>query len=126
MSVHVLDASAFGALIFNEPLSENVARALSAGNIIAPYLLMFEISSICLKKIKAHPENKEQILRAFNLVPRFAIKYTIVDHISVIKLALETGLTIYDTSYLWLAINVQGNLVTLDKKLQKVYSHLTK
>jgi len=32
-------------------------------------------------------------------------------------LALETGLTVYDASYLWLARRLGAELVTLDKAL---------
>ena len=38
---------------------------------------------------------------------------------SVVELALETGLTAYDASYLWLARQFGADLVTLDKALDK-------
>lgn len=40
-----------------------------------------------------------------------------VDHLEVIELARETGLTSYDASYLWLALHLKGELITLNKKL---------
>ena len=41
-----------------------------------------------------------------------------MDHAEVVALALETGLTAYDASYLWLARRLGLELVTLDKALQ--------
>jgi predicted nucleic acid-binding protein len=40
-----------------------------------------------------------------------------VDHDQTAGLALETGLTAYDASYLWLARRLGAELVTLDKAL---------
>jgi predicted nucleic acid-binding protein len=40
-----------------------------------------------------------------------------VDHKAVVDLALQTGLTTYDASYLWLAKDLGVVLVTLDRQL---------
>jgi predicted nucleic acid-binding protein len=40
-----------------------------------------------------------------------------VDHHAVVELALRTGLTTYDASYLWLARDLAIELVTLDRQL---------
>jgi predicted nucleic acid-binding protein len=42
-----------------------------------------------------------------------------VDHLEIIDLAAQAGLTTYDASYLWLARKTGGELVTLDKRLLK-------
>jgi len=42
-----------------------------------------------------------------------------VDHLAVIELARDTGLTTYDASYHWLASQLQGEWVTLDAKMQR-------
>ena len=52
MPVKVVDASALGALIFVEPEAEKVVEELSGAKLIAPALIHFELSSICLKKIQ--------------------------------------------------------------------------
>jgi Predicted nucleic acid-binding protein, contains PIN domain len=49
--------------------------------------------------------------------PSLAIKQAEIDHIAVIELAHKKKLTTYDASYLWLAGELQAELVTLDKKL---------
>ncbi len=122
MPVLVVDASALGALVFGEPRAEKVAETLSEGPVIAPSLVWFELASICLKKIKAHPKKKELILKAFNNAHRVEIDIVEVDHSAAVELALDKGITTYDASYLWLAWELGAELVTLDEKMQKAFS----
>jgi predicted nucleic acid-binding protein len=85
----------------------------------APALIWFELASVCLQKIKAHPAQKDEILTAFSLARKLAIEMVEVDHWAAVNVAYETGLTTYDASYLWLARHLQGELVTLDRKLRR-------
>jgi predicted nucleic acid-binding protein len=119
MPVRVVDASALGALVFGEPKAEEIARALGNAPMVAPALLWFEMASLCLKKVSAHPARAEQFLKAFALSRRLSIEILEVDHLAVLELARTTGLTTYDASYLWLARHLQGELVTLDRKIRK-------
>ena len=119
MDVHVVDASALGAMVFGEPEAQKIADKLSGGLLIGPALLPFELASICLKKMKAHPARKNLIMKAFEASEQLAIEYIDVDHPQVIALAEEAGLTTYDAAYLWLAKKTGGRLVTLDAKLRK-------
>jgi predicted nucleic acid-binding protein len=119
MPVRVVDASALGALVFGEPKAEEMANALSMGTIAAPALLWFELASIALRKMVIHPKQKDQILNAFQLGRHLAIEVVDVNHLEVIELAGKAGLTSYDASYLWLALHLGGELVTLDRKLMK-------
>ena len=122
MSVLVVDASALGALVFGEPRAEEIAEALSHGPIVAPALLWFELTSICLRKVSTYPKQEEQILTAFLSARHLAIEVVEVNYLEVIELARKTGLTSYDVSYLWLALHLKGELITLDKKLLKAAS----
>lgn len=124
MRVRVVDASALGALVFGEPKAEEVATALGGGPMVAPPLLWFEATSICLKKIRSHPHQAGEIFKAFSLASRLAIEIIEVEHLRVIELARDSGLTTYDASYLWLALNLGGALVTLDENMQKVAARL--
>ena len=120
MPVKVVDASALGALVFGEPNAEAIASELMSATLAAPPLLRFELASICLKKIKTHPAQAEEILAAFRLSKRLDIEIVEVVHPEVIQLARKTGLTTYDASYLWLAHQMNGRVVTLDKRLAEV------
>jgi predicted nucleic acid-binding protein len=119
MNVRVVDASALGAVVFGEPQAEEIANLFSGALLIGPTLLPFELASICMKKIKAHPANKKLIMQAFEASTKLVIEQVEVEHAEVIALAEETGLSTYDASYLWLARETGGPLVTLDVKLGK-------
>jgi predicted nucleic acid-binding protein len=119
MPVKVVDASALGAIAFGEPEGEAVSARLSDSLLVAPLLLWSELSSICLKKIRKQPDQKDRLLKAFQLARRLPIEMTAVDHTQVIKLADEKNLTTYDANYLWIAQKLGGDLVTLDQKLRE-------
>lgn len=119
MAVKVVDASALGALVFGEPEAETVAKQLSTSTLVAPQLLWFELASIAFKKAAKHPGLVDQIREAFRMAERLTIEILAVDHLDVIDLAAQARLTTYDASYLWLARKTGGELVTLDKRLNK-------
>lgn len=116
MPIKVVDALAVGALLFNEPAADDVAAQLRGCDLAAPTLLPFEVASIAVKKIARHGETWP-MARLFNLFERLAVRMVAVDHAAVVELALKTGLTAYDASYLWLATRLNADLVTLDKAL---------
>ena len=124
MPVRIVDASALGALVFGEPKAEEIAKTLGDSPLAAPALIWFELVSICLRKIKSHPAQGDQILGAFVMAGKLAIEIVEVDHGSVVNLAGETGLTTYDASYLWLAGHLKGELITLDAKMQRASKSL--
>ena len=115
----VVDASALAAVVFGEPGADEVARRLDSAAVFAPDLLAFELASVARKKLRQHPARAEEILRALwaALDPRRGIEWRAVDHGDVVLLALRTGLTPYDASYLWLAGYLEADLVTLDQRL---------
>jgi predicted nucleic acid-binding protein len=50
-------------------------------------------------------------------LPGLAAETLDVDQDAVVRLAVQTGLTTYDASYLWLANDLGIELVTLDRRL---------
>jgi predicted nucleic acid-binding protein len=117
--VKVVDASAVAALLFGEPEADAIAAQLDGARLTAPRLLAFELANVCLMKCKRHPAQREALLAAFQLFGRLGVEEATVDHARVLELGLETGLTAYDASYLILARQLQVELVTLDKKLDR-------
>jgi predicted nucleic acid-binding protein len=113
----VVDASALAALLFGEPEAEAVAARLDGARLAAPNLLAFELANVCLVKCRRHSDQREALLTAFSLRSRLGVEEIAVDHGGVVELALETGLTAYDASYLWLSRRLGAELVTFDKKL---------
>jgi len=119
MRICVVDASAMGALLFGEPKAEEVAETLEGARLAAPGLLRFEMASVCLKKIAAYPKLEVRLMAALGLFTRLAIDTVQIDHSATVALARETGFTTYDASYLWLAKELKGELITLDERLAK-------
>ena len=117
MSLKVVDASAAAALLFGEPEAEIVAARLDGAELRAPSLLPFEVASVAWKKIRIHRRSREAILAAFDLLPRLRIEPAACDLAAVLLLASESGIAVYDAAYLWLARELDAELVTLDRKL---------
>ncbi len=122
MPIAVVDTSALGALVFGEPEAEFVAEELTGFTLMAPNLLWYELASVCLKKIKNHPNKSAEIIKAFQLAVRLPIELVDVDHTAVIALAQQTNLTSYDAAFLWLARECASILITLDRQLKHAHS----
>jgi predicted nucleic acid-binding protein len=119
MVVKVVDASAVAALLFSEPEAEIVASALDGAELVAPRLLSFELANVCLMKCRRHPDLRDTLLAAFQLRGQLGIAEIAVDHGDVLELALKSGLTAYDASYLLLVRKLGAELVTLDEALTR-------
>lgn len=117
MAGKVVDASAACALVFGEPAAEAVATRLSGFRLAAPALLPFEVANTYLTKLRRHPTERDRLLAGFGLFERMRIDLVEVEHRSVLDLAEETRLTVYDASYLWLSRRLGVELVTLDGRL---------
>jgi predicted nucleic acid-binding protein len=117
MPVKVVDASAMGALVFGEPEAEEVALQLENHILAAPSLLWFDLASICLKKIRTSPHQKDRLLEAFQLSHSLPVRILTVDYLKVISLAEDKQVTTYDASYLLLSQQLKSELVTLDRQL---------
>jgi predicted nucleic acid-binding protein len=117
MDIKVVDTSALAALIFGEEGAEAVSADLAHGRLVAPPLLRFELANVCWAKIRRHAEQKDMILAAFALRHLLSIETISVDEDAALALALDTGLTVYDASYLWLAHRLGGQVITLDRQL---------
>jgi predicted nucleic acid-binding protein len=118
MVAKVVDASALGALLFGEPEGVTIAGRLGEAGLIAPALLHFEVASLCLKKMRRHPAQRDALVTAFGLLEQMEVGIAEVDHGEVLGLAEWIGLTAYDASYLWLARRTGAELVTLDGRLE--------
>jgi len=115
-SVKVIDASALAALVFDEPAGDRVAEQIRDCKLVAPSLLHFEMANVCWVKIRRDPDQRHALPAAYR-TPGMDPETIDVDHRSVLELALGTGLTTYDASYLWLARDLGVELVTLDRQL---------
>ena len=122
MDAAVVDASALGAILFNEPEGPALAQRLGGAALTAPRLLLYEIANVCVTKVRRHPQLRDGLFAAFALLERFDIEFVDVDHREIVALADRSGLTAYDASYLWLARKLDAALVTLDAELAAAFN----
>ena len=69
------------------------------------------------KKARRYPQIREKIFRTLEIGLSLEINWTEVEHVEVLRLALDTGLTAYDASYLYLTRSLGLPLVTFDERL---------
>jgi len=122
MPAKVVDASAICALLFGEPEAASIAGQLEGAALAAPALLSFEVANVCLLKIGRHPRRRNALLKAHGLLQAMDIDMPGIDYRAALLLAEKTRLTVYDASYLWLALALDAELVTLDKRLATAHS----
>lgn len=124
--IKIVDASTVAALIFGEAEAEAIAGQLVDARLVAPVLLEFELANVCVTKMRRHPLQRNALRTAFGLARQLGIEIVAVDYTAVLDLADQTGLTAYDASYFWLARELGGELMTLDRKLKKTVGQTAK
>lgn len=116
----VIDASAFGAALFNETASAEARRFLSAGvPLIAPDLLFAEIASLSAKKVWRGEAPPEAGPRALATLRDFIGEFVASEELAegAFELAAKHRVSAYDGIYLALARTRGLRAVTLDDRL---------
>ncbi len=113
----VLDASALAALAFGESQAPALAARLANRRLLAPQLLVYELASVCVKKLRTDPTQRAALLAAFEDALALPVELCSVDAAALPELAEARRLSTYDAAYLWLAVTRQAELVTLDTRL---------
>ncbi len=125
MNVIVVDASALGAVLFDEPEAEPIVA--SAGNaLIAPTLLPYELAAVCTAKLIARPSEAYSILARLRLFADLDIELVEPDWLALPTVAIEWALSTYDAAYLQLALARKAGLVTIDARLAAAYDKAAK
>lgn len=115
----VIDASALIAVVFGEPEGEAIRERCRSATLIAPQLLDYEVANICLVKQRRDPDMADKLARQFAAFQLLELQRLPVHIGEVHTLAAQTRLTAYDAAYLWLALQHNCPLVTLDNALNK-------
>lgn len=119
MAASVADASVLAALIFNEPRAAEAGALIGSARLHEPALLGHELASVCRKKVQLYPQLRARLLASLDIALTMDIEWVEVDHLAIVELALETDLTTYDASYLWLARALGLPLLTFDAQLER-------
>lgn len=116
----VVDASAVAAVIFGEADGTTITAHLAGETLIAPQLIDYELAHVCEKKVRRQTHQQDELIAMLKTLERIVIERVQVPAADIVALALATGLSTYDASYLWLAIDRDAELVTLDRRLASV------
>jgi predicted nucleic acid-binding protein len=120
MNAVVVDASAIAAVLFDEPEAEPV-HASVRGRLIAPGLVRYELASVCLTKLLRYPERADDIEARHSLLDKLDLALFEPDWAGLPRIARRWALSVYDASYLQLALAKRAPLVTLDARLAAAY-----
>ncbi|MCI0438323.1 MAG: type II toxin-antitoxin system VapC family toxin [Chloroflexi bacterium] len=115
----VADASVIAAMAFGEPEAHEARSLLDGADLYEPALLSYELTSIARTKSRRYPDQTEQIVRFLNVALATRVNWVEVNHVEVLRIALETGLSTYDASYLYVARTHGIPLVTFDERLRQ-------
>jgi len=120
MRAKVVDASILAAWCFREPKATEALAILCDSELHAPPLLAYELTNIARRKALTYPDKATLVMEALRTALVLPVYWDEVDHVVVMQLALDTGLTTYDASYLYVARTIGAELVTFDEQLAKV------
>jgi len=120
MSATVVDASAIGAVVFDEPEAAPIVASI-AGTLLAPDLLRHEMASICTTKLLREPKRSKLILSRYHLFAQLELEFAEPDWRTLPLLARQWDISACDAAYLQLALARRAPLVTLDARLAKAY-----
>ena len=115
----VIDASVMAAWCFREGRRREALEAMSGSELCAPTLLAYELANIAWKKAQGNPEGMDNLRQGLEEALALPIRWLGVDHVAVWRIALDSNLSAYDASYLYLARILGAPLVTFDQRLQR-------
>ena len=113
----VVDASIMGAIAFQEGETTDAMRLVSGADLYAPLLLKYELTSIARTKATQTPADQPLIEMNLAAALATAVQVVDVDYARVLQLAIQNGLSTYDSSYLEVAITLGMPLATFHQKL---------
>jgi predicted nucleic acid-binding protein len=113
----IVDASAILAVLLDEAERAAVEVLLANERLVAPHLLLFEVANKCAIEARRSPDKKHHYIDALTKFLDLNIELRDADIVGTFVLADMHELTAYDASYLWLARELDVELVTLDQDL---------
>lgn len=120
----VSDASAFLAVALNEADREWIVDKTAGCRVISPEVLPYEIGNALIAVKRKGRLNDREILRAFDISQRIAVRLVAVKIRDAMKLALRFNIYAYDAYYLQCCIENKLPLLTLDGRMGDIAGSL--
>lgn len=121
----VVDASVAATIAFGEPNGHVASELISGVRLFAPTLLHYELCNVAWKKATRNPGNLGPITQGLEDALIMDVALIAPDHAETLRLSLQTGLTTYDASYLYVSLLLDAPLVTFDNRLQQAYDAIS-
>jgi predicted nucleic acid-binding protein len=116
--IRIVDASAVGAVLLVEPEAAWVNAQTDGKALYAPPVLPFEVGNIFWKRLRNPAADVVNLMAIWSAwVESLPLRLMPSNGTSILRLARQTGLTFYDASYLQLALDLDGGLISLDERL---------
>ena len=120
----VVDASVALAWCFADEENDLASRALEVAatqGMLVPSLWLYEIANVLflgVRRDRLGPGDLPQVIGLFERLQITAVDLALDDLVGeVASLALEHGLSVYDASYLFLALRERAPIATADRRL---------
>lgn len=114
----VLDASAAGAVVFREPDALRVLpHLLETHSIVVPQLFFLELANIGRSKVRRALLGAKHARALVAETESWPITVRTVPWSEAWALAMKADLTVYDASYLSIAVQEARPILTLDREL---------
>ncbi len=123
MADSVADTSILAAFLFQESRAEEAGDLLADAQLYEPPLLAYELASVCRKKILQHASMQSALLQSLDIGLSLDIQWMDVDQLAVVALSIESDLTTYDATFLWISRVLGIPLYTFDHRLRSAASH---
>ncbi len=115
----VVDASVFAALTFGESRSQEAADLLQDTVLVAPGLVVYEMTNIARTKIRTDPDMAGSVTLASVRWLDLPVRLATPDLDEVLAIALVEGLSAYDAAYVQIARKLDAPLLTFDERLAR-------
>jgi len=119
VSVYVVDASVAAKWLLDEELAEDARRLLRGGNrLYAPDFLLLEIDNLLCKRVRRGDLRPNDAQDARVLLRQLPIEYHAFAPLQnkAFEIAMGTRRSLYDCLYLALAVLLDGQMVTADRR----------
>jgi len=120
----VSDASAFLAVALNEADREWIVEKTAGCSVISPEVLPYEIGNALMALKRKGRLNDREILRAFDISQRIAVRLVPVKIRDAMKLAFRFNIYAYDAYYLQCCVENKMPLLTLDGRMGDIARNL--
>jgi predicted nucleic acid-binding protein len=119
MPAKVIDASVLAAMAFGESRAEEAKALITGFDLAAPDFLPYEMCSVGCKKIRRRLAESDAVKAALASIFDLRISFHAIPIVSLLSLALNSGLSAYDAAYLHLARSLGCELATFDERLAR-------